>query len=63
MEAMSTWEMILVGLVAIFVILWFRPGIRGAFQHAKQVEQKDWKGFLLPIAVVFLFVMLLLAIA
>jgi hypothetical protein len=63
MEAMSTWEIILLGLVALLVILWFQPGIRSAFQHAKRVEQKDWRGFLLPIALVILFVIFLLAIA
>ncbi|QBQ54883.1 hypothetical protein [Nitrosococcus wardiae] len=63
MEAASTWEVLLLGLVAILVILWFRPGIRGAFQHAEQVKEKDWKGFLIPIALVALFVIILLAIA
>lgn len=63
MEAMSTWETILLGLVAIFVILWFRPSIKAAFQHAEQVEQKDWRGFLFPIVLVILFVILLLMIA
>lgn len=63
METMGAWETILLGLVALLVILWFRPGIKAAFQHAKQMEQKDWKGFLLPIALVVLFVIFLLAIA
>jgi hypothetical protein len=58
---MSTWETILLGLVVLFVILWFRPGIKAAFQHAARVEEKDWRGFLLPLAVVVLFVILLLA--
>jgi hypothetical protein len=62
MEAISMWEMILLGLVALLVILWFRPGIRAAFQHAEGVE-KDWRGFLLPIALVILFVILLITIA
>lgn len=60
---MGTWEAILLGLMVLFVILWFRPGMRMAFQHAEQTEEKDWKGFLLPIAVVVLFVLFLLAIA
>jgi hypothetical protein len=63
MEAVSTWEIVLLGLIALLVILWFRPGIEAAFQHADQVEQKDWRGFLLPIALVALFVILLIAIA
>jgi cbb3-type cytochrome oxidase subunit 3 len=58
---MSTWETILLGMVVLLVILWFRPGIRAAFQHAEQVEEKDWRGFLLPLALVVLFVLLLLA--
>ncbi|MGR6034377.1 MAG: hypothetical protein ACU4EQ_05770 [Candidatus Nitrosoglobus sp.] len=63
MEAVSTWEMILLGLIALLVILWFQPGIKVAFQHAAQVEQKDWKGFLLPIVLVALLVIFLIAIA
>ncbi len=63
METISTWETILLGLIALLVILWFRPGIKAAFQQAKQVEHKDWRGFLLPIAIVVLFVIFLLAIA
>lgn len=60
---MGMWEAILLSSVAILLILWFRPAIRAAFQHAEQVEKKDWKGFLLPIAFVVLFVLFLLAIA
>ncbi|ADJ29101.1 hypothetical protein Nwat_2272 [Nitrosococcus watsonii C-113] len=63
MGEMSTWEMVLVGVIAILVILWFRPGIRAALQYGKQAEEKDWRGFLLPLAFVVLFVILLLAIA
>lgn len=63
METIGMWETILLGLVALLVILWFRPGIKAAFQQAKQVEQRDWRGFLLPIAFVVLFVVLLLIIA
>jgi hypothetical protein len=58
---MSAWETILLGLVALLVIFWFRPGIKAAFQHAERVEEKDWRGFLIPIALVVLFVLLLLA--
>lgn len=63
MGTMSAWEMILAGVIAILVILWFRPGIRATLQYGKQVEKKDWRGFLLPLAFVVLFVIMLLAIA
>ncbi|CAH9018214.1 hypothetical protein [Candidatus Nitrosacidococcus sp. I8] len=62
MEEHNTWEMILAGLIALIVILWFSPGIKTAFQHSKQVENKDWKGFLFPIGLVILFVFFLILV-
>ncbi|BAW80256.1 hypothetical conserved protein [Candidatus Nitrosoglobus terrae] len=63
MEAVNTWEAILLGLLVLFVILWSRPGIKAAFQHAEKIEQKDWRGFLLPIILVILFVVFLVVIS
>jgi hypothetical protein len=53
-ETASTWEIILAGVVALLVILWFRPGIKAA--------PKDWPSVLIPLAVVVLFVLLLIAL-
>ena len=61
MEAMGLWEKLLLGVVAVLVILWFRPGIKAAFERSRQAE-KDWPAVLIPLALVVLFVIFLIAI-
>ena len=60
MESVQTWEIILLGGIALLVVLWFRPGIKAAFERSRQAETKDWQGALIPLAVVVLFVIFLL---
>ena len=59
---METWEQILLGAFAILLIFWFRPGIKAALEQSRQAE-KDWKGALIPIGAVVLFIVLLIALA
>ncbi len=59
METDSTWETILVGLIALLAIFWFGPGIKAASERGKQVEA-DWGSVLLPLALVALFVLFLI---
>jgi hypothetical protein len=59
---MSLWEQILIGVVAVLVVLWFRPGIRAALERSRQAQERDWAGVLIPIAVVVIFVLLLIAL-
>lgn len=59
---METWEQILLGGLAILLIFVFRPGIKAALEQSRQAE-KDWKGALIPIGLVVLFVVLLIAMA
>jgi hypothetical protein len=59
---MSLWEQILMGGVAVLVVLWFRPGIRAAFERSRQAQERDWAGVLIPIAVVVVFVLLLIVL-
>ena len=61
MEQMSTWEMVLIGAVTILVLLWFGPGAKAMLEQSRQAENRDWKGLLIPIAVVVLFVFLLIS--
>lgn len=61
MEPMSAWEGILLGIIAVLVVLWFRPGIRAALERSRQAE-KDWKSALIPLALVVLFVILLISL-
>ena len=60
MEPMSAFEKILVGIIAVLIFLWFRPGIKASLEKSRESEQKDWKGVLVPIAVVVLFVIMLI---
>ena len=57
---MALWEKILLGVLVLLVVLWFRPGIKAALQRSREAENKDWKGVLLPIGAVVLFVLLLI---
>jgi hypothetical protein len=59
MEAMSTWENVLLGVMVILIIFWFRPGIKGALQQSRDAE-KDWGGLLVPIGFVIMFVVFLI---
>jgi hypothetical protein len=56
---LSTWEVLLAGLLALLVILWFRPGIKAALERSRQAE-KDWPSVLIPLALVVIFVILLI---
>ncbi|MCP5158876.1 MAG: hypothetical protein H6974_01495 [Gammaproteobacteria bacterium] len=59
METTAWWELLLGGIVALLVILWFRPGIKAAMERSK-TTQKDWPAVLIPIGLVVLFVILLI---
>lgn len=48
---METWEQILVGLFAIFILVFLLPGVRATLEKSKQAE-KDWPGLLIPMAFV-----------
>lgn len=58
---MSWWEAILLGIIAVLVIFWFRPGIRATLEESRRAP-KDWAGALIPLALVVLFVILLISI-
>lgn len=61
MESMGLLEAILLGVLAVLVIFWFRPGIRTALEESKKAE-KDWASALIPIGLVVLFVIFLIAL-
>jgi hypothetical protein len=60
MEPVATWEKVLIGVVVLLVLLWMRPGIKAMFEQSRQATERDWKGLLIPLALVILFVMLLI---
>jgi NhaP-type Na+/H+ or K+/H+ antiporter len=62
MESPQTWEILLVGALAILLIFVFRPGLKTAFEQSRRAP-RDWAGLLLPLALVTAFVILLLILA
>ena len=50
------------GALAVGLLFLFRPGVKAALEQSRQAE-KDWKGALIPIGLVVLFVILLIAMA
>jgi hypothetical protein len=58
METATWWELLLGGLVAVLLVLWFRPGIRAAIERGRTAK-KDWPAVLIPLGLVVLFVLLL----
>jgi hypothetical protein len=57
---MELWQKVLLGVGAILIVLWFRPGIKAIWKQSQEAENKDWKGLFLPIGMVVLFVILLI---
>ena len=60
METMGLWEKILLGVLVLLVLLWFRPGIKQAFSERRDASREDWMSVLIPIALVAGFVVLLM---
>ncbi|HHW78846.1 MAG TPA: hypothetical protein GX399_17735 [Xanthomonadaceae bacterium] len=58
MESTAWWEILLGGIVALLVILWFRPGLKAAIERSRAAK-KDWPAVLIPLGLVVLFVLLL----
>jgi hypothetical protein len=61
MESFSVWENILLGVMVLLVILWFRPGIKATWRQSQGAES-DWAGLLLPLGLVVLFVIFLMMV-
>ena len=61
MDPMAGWEKILLGLFAVVLLFWLGPGLKTAFQQSDAQEEKDWKGALIPLALVILFVLFLIS--
>lgn len=62
MTGMSLWELILLGVLLLVLIFWFRPGLRESLKRSSEAKSSDWAGLLLPIGLVILFVILLISI-
>ena len=60
MNQMSTWEMLLLGVLVVLVLFWIGPGVKATLERSRQAESRDWAGFIWPIVLVVLFVLLLI---
>jgi di/tricarboxylate transporter len=63
MEAMGLWEKILLGVLVLLVLLWFRPGLKKMFSERREASREEWMSVLIPIALVAGFVVLLLVLS
>ena len=52
--------MIMLGAIALGVLFWVGPGIKGALQQSRDAENKDWASVLWPIIIVVIFVFFLI---
>ncbi len=59
MARLGIWQLLLLGAVLLVVLLWLGPGFRATLERSRQARERDWRGFLLPIVFVVLFVVLL----
>ena len=60
---MGMWEQILLGIGALVILFLFYPGVKVAMQRSREAENPDWKGALIPIGAVVLFVIFLIMMA
>ena len=60
MNPLSGWESLLLGIMALLVIFWMRPGIKASIQQSKEAES-DWKSVLVPLGFVVMFIIFLVA--
>lgn len=60
MQTMSTWEMVLLGALALLVLFWVGPGVKAMLEQSRQAQSRDWAGLLVPLLLVIAFVLLLI---
>ena len=60
---MQLWEQILLGIAALVLVFVFWPGVKVAMEKSRRAQNKDWKGVLVPVALVVLFIIVLIMIA
>jgi len=56
----SMWENILLGIMALGVVFWMRPGIKQSMQQSKNAES-DWMSLVVPMGFVLMFIIFLVA--
>jgi len=59
---MPVWEQVTLVIVMVAFLFFFWPGAKKEMENSQQVENPDWKGALIPIGAVILFVIVLIAL-
>lgn len=62
MESMALWEQIVLGALVVLILLWILPGVRANLGKSREATGEDWRGLLLPLGAVVLFVIVLIAV-
>lgn len=57
---MESWEKFVIGAFIVIALFWFFPGIKPTLEQSKDAP-KDWKGVLIPIALVVIFIIFLIS--
>jgi len=57
----STLETVLLGILVLLLLFWFRPGLRAAIERSRHAE-KRWGDLALPLGLVIAFVVFLILI-
>lgn len=60
MESYSIWENLLLGLLVLGMLFWMGPGIKATMEKS-HTAQADWRGAVVPIGFVIMFVIFLIA--
>jgi hypothetical protein len=60
MQKLSTWEMVLLAVLALLVLFWAGPGVKAMLEQSRQAKERDWTGLLVPLLLVVAFVLLLM---
>lgn len=57
---MELWEQILLAVMGLGILLLFWPGVKQVIRESEQARERDWAGFLIPIALVIALVILMI---
>jgi hypothetical protein len=61
MEAFSSWESLLLGVMVLLIIFWMRPGVKASLEQSRKAPA-DWSAVLVPLGLVVLFVIFLMMV-
>lgn len=59
---METWEAVLLGIIAVVFVIWMLPGVKQRMLNSPKGSAEDWRGLLVPLLLVVLFVVFLISI-